>query len=100
MEGHALTHNYFIVSNGLGQFYDQLGQELSHRTINTSVSLEEAAVRVTAATLDLDSAIIFYGGAKDKQLKIRNFLHSNAGAIDVMWSSNVSKMSLLKVRMI
>merc|ERR1712217_438490 len=45
---------------------------------------------------DLDKAVIFYGGPSAKQEKIRNFLTRYADKVAIEWTSDVSKLHLLK----
>ena len=96
VQGHALNGNFFIASNGAGQFYDQLGRQMSTTARNVTVKGYTKPVLLTTATLDLDSAVVFYGGPSAKQHKISDFLAMHTDDIAVAWTSDVSKMHLLR----
>ena len=94
VQGHALNNNFFVVSNGAGQYYDRLGHDMGATMANVTAS--GADVLVSQQVLDMDSAVVFFGGPAAWQLKVRTFLADHADTITVAWMSNVSKMILLR----
>ena len=93
VQGHAMNNNFFVVSNGAGQFYDRLGHDMDATVANFTVS--GVNVSVSQKVLDMDSAVVFFGGPAARQLKISTFLADHLESISVVWRSNVSKMMLL-----
>ncbi len=93
-----MLHNFMIAANGAGQFYDRIGHPIAAESRNATVGppLRSKKVPMTKASLDLDSVLIFYGGPSTKQDKIKSFLAANADKVAVDWTSDVSKLHLLR----
>jgi predicted amidohydrolase len=49
--GHAMDHNYFIVANGLGQFYNRVGAPVNHsESVNVTLKADPVLSSTAAAT--------------------------------------------------
>ena len=120
---HALTHGIHIASNGNGEFYDRLGR-VAPLCVNVSYTLPPRIsralesddslhrddcfhppckhhapepIQITAATVDLDQSLIFYGGPGAKRQAIDAFLataQSKHGVAKV-FDDPVSKIALI-----
>lgn len=98
VSGYAQIHNLFVASNGDGQFFDRLGQQVAPDVLfNFTLSGDGAtgSVPVAIRTLDLDSTVVFYGGPKSKHDRYTAFIDADNGVVEQS-NDPVSKWSVVR----